>query len=41
MYVQATLLAVAPAAPGYNGDVESSSGLSADAEHRTSAGQLG
>lgn len=41
MYVQAALLAVAPAAPGCNGDVGSSSELSADAEHHTSAGQLG
>jgi len=41
MYVQATLPAVAPAAPGCNGDAGSSSELSADAEHHISAGQLG
>ena len=41
MYELVTLLAVVPAAPGCNGDAESSSELSADAEHHTSGGQLG
>lgn len=41
MYVLVTLLAVVLAAPGCNDDAESSSELSADAEHHTSAGQLG
>lgn len=41
MYEQAAPLAVAPAAPGCNGDAGSSSELSAGAEHHTWAGQLG